>query len=89
MDANARQIAEFIVDGAARMSTLIDDLLSFASTGKHEPPRRIDLRQAVAMATENLAPAIQASGAIVTVDRLPVVRGHEIQSGATVPEPDQ
>ena len=48
MDANARQIAKFIVDGAARMSTLVDDLLSFASTGMHEPPRSVDLQDAVA-----------------------------------------
>jgi light-regulated signal transduction histidine kinase (bacteriophytochrome) len=40
LDANARQMAKFIVDGAARMSALIDDLLSFASTGMHEPPSR-------------------------------------------------
>jgi len=78
MDPNTRQMAKFIVDGAARMSTLIDDLLSFASTGVQEPPQRVDLQHAVAQATQNLAQAIKVSGALVTVDRLPVVRGHEI-----------
>ncbi len=77
MDGNATQIAELIVAGAERMSSLINDLLSFASTGKHEPPRSIDLQQAIAVAIANLAPAIQATDARVTVDRLPVVRGHE------------
>ena len=78
MDANAKQMAKFIVDGAARMSTLVDDLLSFASTGMHEPPRCVDLQQAVAQARQNLALAIKASGAMVTVDRLPIVRSNEI-----------
>ena len=78
MDAKAKQMAAFIVEGAARMSALVDDLLSFASTGMHEPPRCVDLQDAVAQATLNLAPAIEASGAIVTVDRLPIVRSNGI-----------
>ncbi len=78
MDAKSRQTAKFIVDGAARMSTLVDDLLSFASTGMQEAPRCVDLQHAVAQATLNLAPAIEASGAIVTVGRLPIVRSNEI-----------
>jgi light-regulated signal transduction histidine kinase (bacteriophytochrome) len=75
---NAKQMASFIVDGATRMSALIDDLLSFASTGMHEPPRSVDLQDAVAQARHNLTLAIEASGARVTVDRLPIVRGNEI-----------
>ncbi|HUQ92750.1 MAG TPA: ATP-binding protein [Bryobacteraceae bacterium] len=78
MDANATRLAKFIAEGAARMSTLIDDLLTFASTGKHEPLRNVDLGDAVTQATENLGLAIQSSGAEVTIDRLPVVRGREI-----------
>ena len=79
MDANARQTAKFIVDGAARMSTLVDDLFSFASTGRHEPPRCVDLQQALAQATQNLALDIKATEAVVTVDRLPIVQSDEIQ----------
>jgi len=78
MDANTRQMAQFIVDGTARMSALIDDLLSFASTGVQEPPRPVDLQGAVTQATQNLALEIKSSGARVTIDRLPVVRGNEI-----------
>jgi light-regulated signal transduction histidine kinase (bacteriophytochrome) len=80
MDANTKQMAKFIVDGAARMATLVDDLLSFASTGVHEPPRCIDLQHVVAQAQQNLAVAIKASGARVTADRLPMVIGNEIHS---------
>lgn len=59
MDAEAKQVAKFIVDGAACMSTLVDDLLSFASTGMHEPLRCVDLQHAVAQTTQNLALAIR------------------------------
>jgi PAS domain S-box-containing protein len=79
MDENAAQMAKFIVDGTARMSTLIDDLLSFAATGMQEPPRCVDLEHAVAEAKQNLDLDIKMSGARVTVDRLPMVRGNEIQ----------
>src|ERR1700728_3176069 len=53
MDASTRQMAKFIVDGTRRMSTLIDDLLAFASTGMREPPRLVDLQTAVEKACQN------------------------------------
>jgi signal transduction histidine kinase len=71
-------MAKLIVDGAARMSTLVDDLLSFATSGMHEPPQSVDLQHAVAQAMQNLALAIKVGGAIVTVDGLPIVRSSEI-----------
>jgi PAS domain S-box-containing protein len=79
MDANTRQMAKFIVDGTKRMSTLIDDLLAFARTGMREPPRWVDLQTAVEQARQNLTLEIEESGARITVDPLPLVRGHEIQ----------
>jgi PAS domain S-box-containing protein len=79
MDANATEMAKFIVAGTARMSTLIDDLLSFAATGMQAPPRRVNLGNIVTQAMQNLDLDIKVSGAKVTVDGLPVVRGNEIQ----------
>jgi PAS domain S-box-containing protein len=78
MDAGTRQMAKFIVDGTARMSTLIDDLLSFASTGVREPLRRVDLQNAVRLARENLQLEIKESGARITFDELPAALGNEI-----------
>lgn len=78
MDSDSLQMANFIVDGAARMSYLIDDLLAFATTGMLEPYRQVDLNGAVAQATQNLALAIEVSGAVVTIDCLPIVRSKEI-----------
>ncbi len=79
MDGDNKEMAKFIVDGAARMSTLVEELLTFARTGKHEAPGRVDLQHAVAQALQNLAVDIQATGAKVTVDRLPVLESNEIE----------
>ena len=76
MDPNTQQMANFIIDGATRMATLVEDLLSFAKTGMREPPQRVDLQHTVEQAMWNLTSEIEASGAIVTVDRLPLVRGN-------------
>jgi PAS domain S-box-containing protein len=78
MDAKTAQMAKFIIDGTARMSTLIDDLLSFASTGVRESPRPVDLQSALAKTIQNLTLEIKASGAQITVDKLPLVHGNEI-----------
>lgn len=75
---NAKQMAKFVIDGTARMSAVIDDLFSFASSGKQEQLQSVDLRDAVAQALQNLAAAVQASGALVTFGGLPVVRSSEI-----------
>ena len=72
-------MAKLITDGASRMSTLVEDLLTFARTGQHTPPVRVDLQQAVAQAMENLTLDIQTTGAQVIVDRLPAVRSNEIE----------
>jgi len=74
-----RMMAAFVVDGATRMSALIDDLMSFASTGKHEPRRCVGLQHVLWQSTQNLALSIKASGATITADRLPDVLGNEIQ----------
>jgi PAS domain S-box-containing protein len=78
MDSESKDMAKYIVDGAARMSVLIEDLLSFASTGMPEAPRRVDLRQALAQALQSLEVMIEESHAVVRVDPLPVVLGNEI-----------
>jgi PAS domain S-box-containing protein len=78
LDPNSRQMAKFIVDGTARMSRLIDDLLSFATTGVREPSRSVDLQSAANQARQNLDLEIKESGARITLDRLPAALGNEI-----------
>jgi light-regulated signal transduction histidine kinase (bacteriophytochrome) len=78
IDVNTRHLVHCIVDRAARMSVLIDDLLSFASTGIHQPLEWFDLRSAVAQAMENLLPAIATGDATITVGPLPAVLSNKI-----------
>jgi PAS domain S-box-containing protein len=78
MDPNMEQMANFVLEGTARMTTLIDDLLSFAQMGTYLPPQPVDLRRAVDQAAQNLILEIEESGAVLTVGELPVVQGNEI-----------
>jgi signal transduction histidine kinase len=79
LDAESHELAQFVVDGAARMSMLIEDLLTFARSGVREPLQWVNLQDAVAKAIHNLTPEIEASNAILNVDPLPVVRSNPTQ----------
>ena len=74
LDGDAREFMEFIVDGAARMKQLIEDLLAYSRVGT----RGRDLQPtssgaALDKALANLRTAQQASGAVVTHDPMPEV----------------
>jgi signal transduction histidine kinase len=80
LDDKASMFIGFIVEGAARMQTLIDDLLLYSrveSKGKALAP--VDSGALVRMALENLAVALDESGATVTAGELPLVLGDEVQ----------
>jgi PAS domain S-box-containing protein len=74
LDANAREFMDFIVDGAARMKQLIEDLLAYSRVGTRgrdfQPTSSED---ALAKALANLRAAQEASAAVVTHDKLPEV----------------
>ena len=78
MDPEAKRMAGFVLEGAERMSILIKDLLSFAGTGVEQAPQPVDLQDALAHATQNLAVSLKESGARLTADLLPVILGSEI-----------
>jgi PAS domain S-box-containing protein len=78
MDANAELKAQFVVDGATRMSALVDDLLAFANTGAQQALQSVDLGHAAAEAIRNVTSSIYAARAVVKIDRLPLVMGNEI-----------
>ena len=73
LNDETRQMFKFLAEGTSRMSLLVTDLLSFASTGMHAPPRMVDLNYAFEEASKNLALEIQQSGAVVTAANLPSV----------------
>jgi PAS domain S-box-containing protein len=74
LDANAHEFIAFAVDGANRMQRLINDLLEYSrvgTRGKEFAPT--DCSSVLGHAIANLRGAIQAAGAIVTNNDLPMV----------------
>lgn len=76
MDERADQYIAFAVDGAKRMQQLIQDLLGFSRVGRLGGELAdVPLADALGAALENLDNLVEDSGAVVTSDELPVVRG--------------
>jgi PAS domain S-box-containing protein len=80
LGADADDFIAYIVDGAARMQRLINDLLSYSRVGRRGKEfAPTACAAAVAVACESLRAAIAESGAAVTVGSLPVVMADETQ----------
>ncbi|SHJ98657.1 His Kinase A (phospho-acceptor) domain-containing protein [Pseudonocardia thermophila] len=78
LDERADQYIGFAVDGARRMSALINDLLAFSRVGRTTDRTswaRVSAEELLAHAERNLADAIERTGAVVTHDPLPEVVG--------------
>jgi signal transduction histidine kinase len=80
LDADADDFIGYLVDGAARMERLIDDLLTLARVGtRGKPFEPTDCSAVVKEAIENLALAVQETGANITTDPLPTVNADATQ----------
>lgn len=76
MGPEADEFIDFIVEGAERMRRQINDLLSYARLGRGEPVQDIvNMNKVAAEASQALAAAIEASGALVEIQPLPMVKG--------------
>ena len=76
LDERADQYIGFAVDGAKRMQQLIQDLLGFSRVGRlGGETTDVPLQTALDAALDTLSDRIEESGAVVTHDELPVVRG--------------
>jgi PAS domain S-box-containing protein len=79
-DDDAKEFMGYIVDGAARMKQLIEDLLAYSRVGtRGREPEPTDARAALDQALANLRAAIESTGATVTHDALPTVRADASQ----------
>ena len=80
LDGDAREFTAYIVDGAARMKQLIEDLLAYSRVGtKGKEFKPVPVESALRRAIVNLRAAIDESGAAVTYDALPVVEADDTQ----------
>jgi signal transduction histidine kinase len=76
LDERADQYIEFAVDGAKRMQTLVNDLLTFSRVGRTtERFVPVDLEACAETAIGSLGPAILESDAHIEVGQLPSVMG--------------
>lgn len=80
LDADADEFIGFAVDGSTRMQRLLNDLLAYSRVGTRSKPfAAIECDSALSDALDNLKPAIKESGALITHEPLPMVRGDEVQ----------
>ncbi len=74
LDKDADEFIGYIVGGAKHMATMIPDLLDYARVSRSPSEFvPVDLNKVVESVKANLAPDIQASGATIKMDTLPVV----------------
>ena len=78
LDERADQYIELAVDGATRMQTLVDELLTFSRVGRGaEPFAPVPLQECVDLAGQNLALAVVDAAAEIKVSGpLPTVSGN-------------
>jgi light-regulated signal transduction histidine kinase (bacteriophytochrome) len=75
LDGDGKQYMAYVVDGAARMRRLIQDLLLYSRIQSQAgEPQDVDGNQALKEALYNLEGAIEDAGAVVTHDELPIVK---------------
>lgn len=80
LDERAIDYIHRAVDASERMANLINDLLAFSRVGSRGKPfEPVDCQDALRLAMDNLAVAVEESGARVTADALPVVQADASQ----------
>jgi PAS domain S-box-containing protein len=80
LDGDAQEFMAYIVDGAARMKQLIEDLLAYSRVGTRAKDfQMVDSGASLARALANLRAAQESSGASVTHDRMPEVHADGAQ----------
>jgi PAS domain S-box-containing protein len=80
LDSRANEFIGFAVDGANRMRTLINDLLSYSRVStRGQPFESVDTNASVKIAIANLKIAIEETGAVVKYDSLPQITGDASQ----------
>jgi PAS domain S-box-containing protein len=75
LDKESEEFLEYIVDGAARMSNMINDLLQYSQVSTQPAAAaQVDLNAVLAEALANLQPNIEESGATISSEVLPTVQ---------------
>lgn len=82
LDADAHRYIGYAVDGATRMRHLIEDLLEYSRVSSQKAPlERTECNDVVEGVLGDLNSVLEDSGALVTYEDLPTVRGDASQLG--------
>jgi PAS domain S-box-containing protein len=80
LDDDAREFIAFAVDGAIRMKSLINDLLTYSRIGTHPPDfKLVDSEMVLKRSLTHLKLSIEENQAIITFDSLPHIIADEVQ----------
>ncbi|MFX1593181.1 MAG: ATP-binding protein [Promethearchaeota archaeon] len=80
IDKDGKEFIHFITDGAKKMNTLIKDLLSYSRITTHaKPSKLINIEKILKDALYNLQEAIKESGAVITYDKMPIIKVDKTQ----------
>lgn len=78
-DDQGRTMLKFVDDAGSRMETLVKDLLDYGRIGVKSAPQVVNLSELIHSVQQDLAKAIEHSGAILQIDELPVLTGYETE----------
>jgi signal transduction histidine kinase len=80
LDSDAARWTGYITEGAARMEKLLSDLLTYIQLApvEKESTASIDLNEALEEALKNLKTVMEESGAKVSRNTLPMIRGQQV-----------
>ncbi len=80
LDKDADEFIEFILDGATRMQSMINDLLQYSRVGTRGKPFKLtDFESVFGQSLVNLKIAIDENNAIITHDPLPILMADSTQ----------
>jgi len=81
LDTQADQYISYVMNGAHRMESLLQDLLAYSQVGSlgEGPVGPVDFSDALAKTLLNLKATIDENQAVVTWSELPTLHGHEIR----------
>lgn len=80
LSGEGSEFVEIIIKSAWRMSELVNGLLSYSRINADITPRHdVDMKHIFRNALEHLYATVDASGAEIDIDELPVVLGDEVQ----------
>lgn len=79
LDERANELVSHAVAGTSRMQMLIDDLLTYAQVDANQTLTEVDCEKLLSNVLADLSVIVSECNAVITHDRLPVVRGIPFQ----------